>query len=172
MLSNAVLMFIGCAAIACLLIFLMALHYLNPYRNATDKLVQDHAATLQFGAYIDVYDLSLSGQTERLFVVRPENVVLYNTHGVLFYYLESSSVFCPREFSIVRFSKKDIEAINNSGLYATVCTSVNSLAVVEHFITLKNNLADDRVILNVDQINYSVLDIINLLIKTGYVEIQ
>ncbi|QYC92753.1 Per os infectivity factor 4 [Trabala vishnou gigantina nucleopolyhedrovirus] len=146
--------------------------YLNPYRGEAKKLILNHANTLQFGAYIDIYDLSVPQRIERLFLIRPENVVLYNANGALFYYLESSSVFCPREFSIVRFTKADIDAINNSGVYSTVCTSVNSLAVLEHFLTLKNNVVDDRIILSVDEINYSILDIINLLIFTGYVEIK
>lgn len=132
----------------------------------------DHVNTLHYGAFIDVFDLSLPQRTERLFVIRPENVVLYNVHGALFYYLESSSVFCPREFSIVRFTRNDIDAINTSGQYATVCTSVNALTILEHFLTLKNNIADEQLILTVDEINYTILDIINVLIYTGYVEIK
>ncbi|AGR56837.1 pif4 [Hemileuca sp. nucleopolyhedrovirus] len=163
---------IGAVAILCLLVFLLVLLFLNPYRKEAAKLVDDHANTLQFGAYIDIYDLSVPQRTERLFLIRPENVVLYNLDGVLFYYLESSSVFCPREFSIVRFTKNDINAINTNGIYSTVCTSVNSLTILEHFITLKNNLADERLLLSVDQINYSILDIINLLIHLGYVQIK
>ncbi|AIU41319.1 pif-4 [Sucra jujuba nucleopolyhedrovirus] len=163
---------IGIAAIVGLIIFLLLMLLLNPYRNEARKLVDDHSATLQFGAFIDIYDLSLPQSTERLFVIRPENVVLYNVDGVLYYYLESSSVFCPREFSIVRFNRNDIDAINNSGIYSTVCTNVNSLTVMEHFLTLKNNIPDDRLILTLDEIQYSILDIINLLIYTGYVDIK
>ncbi|AHH82662.1 ODV-E28 [Buzura suppressaria nucleopolyhedrovirus] len=163
---------IGAVAILCLMIFLITLLFLNPYRNEATKLVMDHANTLHFGAFVDVYDLSLPQHTERLFVIKPENVVLYNVNGALFYYLESSSVFCPREFSIVRFTRDDIDSINNSGVYATVCTSVNSQTILEHFLTLKNNIADEQLILSIDNINYSILDIINLLIYTGYVEIK
>ncbi|QHB21746.1 pif-4 [Artaxa digramma nucleopolyhedrovirus] len=163
---------IASTAILCLLFFFIVLLYLNPYRNETAKLIWDHANTLQFGAYIDIYDLSLYTRTERLFVIRPENVILYNVDGTLFYYLESSSVLCPREFSLVRFTKNDIDAINTSGTYTTVCTNVNSLTVLEHFLTLKNNLSDERLILSVDEINYSILDIINLLIYTKYVDIK
>ncbi|ABY65810.1 occlusion-derived virus envelope protein 28 [Orgyia leucostigma nucleopolyhedrovirus] len=172
MLSKISLTLIGSAAIVCMMIFLILLRYLNPYRKEVANLIKDHANTLHFGAYIDVYDLSLPQRTERLFLVRPENVVLYNTDGVLFYYLESSSVLCPGEFSIVRFTKTDIDAINSNGVYSTVCTNVNSLTILEHFVTLKNNVPDDRLLLTVDEINYSILDIINLLIYTGYVEIK
>ncbi|ACI28786.1 putative occlusion-derived envelope protein ODV-E28 [Agrotis ipsilon multiple nucleopolyhedrovirus] len=164
---------IATVAILCLLIYLISLLYLNPYRTEAAKLVHDHKRTLQFGAYIEVYDLSVSAdRVERLFVIKPENVILYNLDGTLFYYLESSSVFCPREFSLVRFNKNDIGAINESGLYNTVCTNVNSLVVLEHFLTLKNNIADARILLTVDQINYTILDIINYLIYHGYVQIK
>ena len=92
--------------------------------------------------------------------------------GTLFYYLESSSVFCPREFSLVRFNKNDIEAINDSGIYNTVCTNVNSLVILEHFLTLKNNVSDMRVLLTVDEIQYTIIDIINYLIHLGQVQIK
>ncbi|AIZ48632.1 pif-4 [Agrotis segetum nucleopolyhedrovirus B] len=164
---------IATVAILCLFIYLISLLYLNPYRTEAAKLVHDHKHTLQFGAYIEVYDLSVSAdRVERLFVIKPENVILYNLDGTLFYYLESSSVFCPREFSLVRFNKNDISAINESGLYNTVCTNVNSLVVLEHFLTLRNNIADARILLTVDQINYTILDIINYLIYHGYVQIK
>ncbi|QNV47881.1 per os infectivity factor 4 [Alphabaculovirus altersperidaniae] len=164
---------IGAVAILCLLVFLIALLYLNPYRTQVLKLIHDHKNTLQFGAYIDVYDLSVPpDRIERLFVIRPENVLLYNLDGTLFYYLESSSVFCPREFSLVRFNKNDIVSVNDSGIYNTVCTNVNSLVILEHFLTLKNNISDARILLTVDEIQYSILDIINYLIYLGYVQIK
>lgn len=153
--------------------YLIALLYLNPYRTRVEKLISDHQSTLQFGAYIDVYDLSSPpDRVERLFIIRPENVLLYNLNGTLFYYLESSSVFCPQEFSLVRFTKNDIETINDTGVYNTVCTNVNSLVVLEHFLTVKNNLTDLRIVLSVDQIDYTILDIINYLILLGYVQIK
>ena len=96
---------IAAVAILCLLVYLIALLYLNPYRTEAAKLVHDHKHTLQFGAYIGT-DLTVPpAHVERLFVIKPENVILYNLDGTLFYYLESSSVFCPREFSLVRFNK-------------------------------------------------------------------
>jgi Baculovirus 19 kDa protein conserved region len=149
-----------------------ALVLLNPYRNQTMKLVQDHVNTLHFGAYVDVYDLSTPRRVERLFIVRPENVVLYNVGGALFHYLESASVLCPREFAIARFTRDDIASINDSGLFTTLCTNVNSLALVEHFLVLKEGQSDERIILSVDEIHYSVLDLINLLIYSGYVQLM
>ncbi|AIE47868.1 pif4 [Peridroma alphabaculovirus] len=160
------------AAILCLLVYMITLLYLNPYRNDAKKLVHDHAQTLQFGAYIEIFDLTTAQRVERLFIIRPENVILYNLDGALFYYLESSSVLCPREFSLVRFTRNEIAAVNDNGLFNTVCTNVNSLVVLEHFLTLKNNVSDENLMLTVDEINYSILDIINLLIYTGYVQIK
>ena len=147
---------------------MIALVVLNPYRTQITKIVNDHANTLHFGAFVDVYDLSTPTQVERLFIIRPENVVIYNYDGTLFYYLESASVLCPREHAIVRFTRADIEAINESGLFNTVCTNVNSLALVEHFLTLKEGLSDARIILSLEEIHYSILDLINMLIYTGY----
>jgi hypothetical protein len=153
-------------------VFLVTLFFLNPYRNAAEKLVNDHAHTLQFGAYVDIYDLTTNATAERLFVIRPENVILYNLNGALFHYLNASNLMCPHEFSLVRFTRADIDTINDDSLYTIVCTNVSALTVLEHFITLKNNIADHRIILNPDAINYSVLDIINLLIYGGFVHIK
>nr|QBI90307.1 pif-4 [Trichoplusia ni single nucleopolyhedrovirus] len=172
MFSKMVLDLIGSAAILGLLIFLMALLFINPYRRDIERLVRDHKQTLQFGAYIDVFDLSTSQQIERLFIIKPENVILYNTNGSLFYYLASTSLLCPNEFSLVRFTRPEIVAFNDSGQANTVCTSVNSLVIIEHFMTLKNNIADDRILLSVDEIHYTIIDIINLLISLGYVYLQ
>ncbi|AUV65348.1 PIF-4 [Alphabaculovirus myunipunctae] len=163
---------IAAIAILCLMIYFIALLFLNPYRNDAKKLVDDHSNTLLFGAYVDVYDLSTPTRVERLFVIKPENVLLYNLDGAVFYYLESSTVFCPREFALVRFTKSEIDAVNENGTFSTVCTNVNSLVVLEHFLTLKNNVSDERLVFSVDEIHYSILDIINLLIYTGYVQVK
>ncbi|AAG53828.1 unknown [Helicoverpa armigera nucleopolyhedrovirus] len=164
---------IGAVAIVCLLIFFIVLALLNPYRNNVKKLIEDHKRTLQFGAYIDVFDLNTSSaHVERLFLIRPENVVLYNFDGALWYYLESGSVLCPREFAIVRFTFNDIKTVNESGLFNIVCTNVNALTLIEHFMTLKNGLADERIILNLQNINFSIIDVINLLIHKGYVYLE
>ncbi|AKN80587.1 ODV-E28, Per os infectivity factor 4 [Perigonia lusca single nucleopolyhedrovirus] len=174
MLSNISSVLIILTAVVCLTMFLISALNLNPYRRHVNNLMQDHANTLQFGAYIDVYDLSVNEYTvERLFLIKPENLVLYNVNGVLFHYLDSSSsVFCPSEFTIVRFSKQDINNINSSGQYVTLCTNVNSLTLLEHFVALKNNIADDRIVLSLDEISFSILDVINLLISLGYVKLD
>nr|ANW12255.1 pif-4 [Malacosoma sp. alphabaculovirus] len=159
-------------AILSLLVFLVTLLFLNPYRNAAEKLIHDHAYTLQFGAYIDIYDLTTNATVERLFVIRPENVVLYNLNGALFHYLNTSNLMCPHEFSLARFTRAEIDTINDDNLYTVVCTNVSALTVLEHFVTLKNNIVSHRIILDPDTINYSVLDIINLLIYGGFVHIK
>jgi hypothetical protein len=156
----------------CIVVFICALTLLNPYRYQLNKLVSDHLDTLHFGAFVDIYDLSTDEhQIERLFIIRPENIVLYNVNDAVFYYLESGSVLCPREFAIVRFTRDNIKLINESGLFDTICTNVNSLVLVEHFMTIKQGVPDHRVTLAVEEINYSIMDLINHLIHTGYVKL-
>ncbi|AAR28866.1 ORF102 [Leucania separata nucleopolyhedrovirus] len=163
---------IGYALIVCIVVLIFALVLLNPYRYQLDKLVNDHQETLHFGAFVDVYDLSANEhQIERLFIINPENVVLYNVQDAVFYYLESGSVLCPREFAVVKFTRDNIKVINESGIFDTICTNVNSLVLVEHFITLKEGVPDHRLLLSVEEINYSIMDLINYLIYTGYVKL-
>ncbi|ARJ36575.1 PIF-4 [Urbanus proteus nucleopolyhedrovirus] len=151
-------------------IFLILLVYLNPYRYHIDKLTHDHLQTLHFGVYVDVYDLSVdSAHVERLFVIKPENVMLYNVNGNLFYYLQSTNLLCPNEFTVVRFNTHDINLINKDNFFSTMCTNISSLSLYEHFITLKNNVPDTKIILSVHDVQYSVLDIVNMLLLTGYV---
>lgn len=157
-------------AVALLMLYYTLL-YCNPYQASVDKLISDFRDTLHFGAYIDVYDLTVRDRVERLFVIRPENIVLYNSAGELFYYLESSSSFCPKEFAVVKFNYDNIKSINETGLFSVVCTKINSLTILEHFVTVKQNVSDTKILLQVNQIHYSVLDIINLLIHLGYVQI-
>ncbi|ACF05362.1 hypothetical protein [Adoxophyes orana nucleopolyhedrovirus] len=163
---------IAAIAIIIMSVLVLFVNLLNPLNNEIDKIINDHTNTLQFGTYIEIYDASFKNNVERLFVIKPENVMIYNTHGQLFYYLESSSVICPREFSLLRISAADIWSINDSGTFTTLCTNVNSLALLEHFVVLKNNLADERILLPVDDIHYSILDLINLIISLGYVYIE
>lgn len=137
-------------------------------------MLQDFNNTLLFGTYIQIYDLSTPVRTERLFLIAPENVILYNFDKTLYYYLDSANVFCPNEFSVTKFTKDSIRIINDTGIYSTVCTSVSSLTLLEHFVTLKNNVPDHVLVLNVadEQIQFSILEIINYLIYNGYVDMQ
>lgn len=137
-------------------------------------MLQDFNNTLLFGTNIQIYDLSTPTRTERLFIIAPENVILYNFNKTLYYYLNSANVFCPNEFSVTKFTKDSIKTINATGIYATVCTPVSSLTLLEHFVTLKNNVPDHVLVLNVvdEQIQFSILEIINYLIYNGYVDIN
>ena len=156
-----------------LLIFSIFIMNNNPYFYRVQKLINDHYNTMLFGSFIQVYDLSTPRRVERLFVLIPENIILYNFEGELFYYLESASVFCPAEFAVVRFDRNIISSINKSGLYTTTCTNINSLTLLDHFVSLKNNVPDHLIIFNVDEvINYTTLDIINMLIYDGYVYLK
>lgn len=145
----------------------------HPFLHRINKLIQDFNNTLSFGAYIRIYDLSTPARTERLFIIAPENVVLYNFDKTLYYYLDSSNVFCPNEFSVTTFTPSTIKTINETGVYSTACTSIGSLTLLEHFVTLKNNVPDHTIVFNVDgqQIQFSILEIINYLIYNGYVDL-
>ncbi|AAL01769.1 unknown [Spodoptera litura nucleopolyhedrovirus] len=157
----------------CLIAFVYALSLLNPYRNQLQKLIDDHADTTHFGVFVDVFDLSLNeNNIERLLLVRPENVIVYNVGDVVYYYLESGSVLCPREFAVVRFTSDNIASINENGVFDTICTGVNSLSLIEHFMTLKQGVPDVRAIMSVEtgEINYSIMDIINYMIHNGLVK--
>ncbi|AOT85531.1 odv-e28/pif-4 [Cyclophragma undans nucleopolyhedrovirus] len=146
----------------------------HPFLNKINKLVRDYDNTLLFGTYIQIYDLSTPASVERLFIIAPENVVLYNFGKTLYYYLDSANVFCPNEFSVTTFTPHSIRTINGTGVYSTACTAVSSLTLLEHFVTLKNNVPDHTLVLNVvnEQIQFSILDIINYLIYNGYVFIE
>lgn len=146
----------------------------HPFLNRIDKLIRDYDNTLLFGTYIQIYDLSTPASVERLFIIAPENVVLYNFDNTLYYYLDSAKVFCPNEFSVTTFTSHSIRTINGTGVYSTACTAVSSLTLLEHFAALKNNVPDHTLVLDVvgEQIQFSILDIINYLIYNGYVSIR
>lgn len=146
----------------------------HPFLHRIKTLIKDFNNTLLFGAYIQIYDLSTPARTERLFIIAPENVVLYNFNKTLYYYLDSANVFCPNEFSVTTFTQSTIKTINETGIYATACTPVSSLTLIEHFVTLKNNVPDHTLVLDVveKQIQFSILDIINYLIYNGYVDLD
>jgi hypothetical protein len=154
--------------------FIFSFKIKHPFLYRIQKMLQDFNNTLLFGTYIQIYDLSTPVRTERLFLIAPENVILYNFDKTLYYYLDSANVFCPNEFSVTKFTKDSIRIINDTGIYSTVCTSVSSLTLLEHFVTLKNNVPDHVLVLNVadEQIQFSILEIINYLIYNGYVDMQ
>jgi hypothetical protein len=157
-----------------LLFYLFAsIHAHHPFHSRIDKLLKDFNNTLLFGSSIQIYDLSTPARTERLFLLTPENVILYNFNKTLYYYLDSANVFCPNEFSVTKFTRETITTINNSAVYTTVCTPVSGLTLLEHFVSLKNNIPDHTIILDVHtyQIQFSILEIINYLIHYGYVDL-
>lgn len=151
--------------------FAFSIDHYHPFLQKINKLIHDFNNTLLFGPYVQIYDLSTPARAERLFVIAPENVVLYNFDKTLYYYLDSANVFCPNEFTVAAFTSDTIKTINDTGIYSTVCTTVSGLTLLEHFVTLKNNVPDHLLILDVEdeQIQFSILDIINYLILNGYI---
>ncbi|AKN81041.1 Per os infectivity factor 4 [Lonomia obliqua multiple nucleopolyhedrovirus] len=155
------------------LYYIISIKTHHPFAYRINKFMRDFENTLLFGAYVQIYDLSTPARTERLFVIAPENVILYNFNKTLYYYLDSANVFCPNEFSVTTFTRESINMINDTGVYSTSCTTVNSLTLLEHFVALKNNVPDHTIVLNVvnKQIQFSILEIINYLIYNGYVDL-
>ncbi|UXX41884.1 pif-4 [Psilogramma increta granulovirus] len=103
---------------------------------------------------------------DRLFVIEPEQIILYNTTGVLYYYFEggTSRRLCPNnEFAIVRFTTSDINLLNETGTYNVSCTNTSSLNLYEHFA---NDSATWDISIFTDP--HSIIDIINNLITEGY----
>jgi len=157
-----------------LIILLVVLLYMNPYREKIKKVVNDHKQTLFYGTYIEVYDIHTEypPNTERLLLIRPENVILYNGGGELYYYLESTNVNCGTEHSLIKFNRYTIDTFNDTGLMPISCTNVNALSLVDYFLQMKNGVSDYNIILEPNNIHYSIVDIINLVIQTGFVQMK
>ncbi|AJD09219.1 occlusion-derived virus envelope protein [Condylorrhiza vestigialis mutiple nucleopolyhedrovirus] len=152
--------------------FAIALQNHHPFLNRIQTLLRDFDNTLMYGTYVQIYDLSTPARTERLFIIAPENVVLYNFDKTLYYYLDSANVFCPNEFTVTKFTSATIQTVNDTGVYSTACTSVGSLTLIEHFAGLKNNTPDYMFMLDAaEQIQFTIMDIINYLIYNGYVDL-
>ncbi|BBD50516.1 per os infection factor-4 [Samia cynthia nucleopolyhedrovirus] len=144
----------------------------HPFLHRIQTLLRDFDNTLLYGTHVQIYDLSTPARTERLFIIAPENVVLYNFDKTLYYYLDSANVFCPNEYTVAKFTGATIHTVNDTGVYSTVCTSVSSLTLVEHFVGLKNNTPDHTIVLDAaEQIQFTIMDVINYLIYNGYVDI-
>nr|QNN89363.1 hypothetical protein [Spilarctia obliqua nucleopolyhedrovirus] len=145
----------------------------HPFLHRIQTLLRDFDNTLLYGTHVRIFDLSTPARTERLFIIAPENVVLYNFDKTLYYYLDSANVFCPNEYTVAKFTNASIRTVNDTGVYSTACTSVGSLTLIEHFIGLKNNSPDHTLVLDAaEQIQFTIMDVINYLIYNGYVNLE
>ncbi|AAK85648.1 hypothetical protein [Epiphyas postvittana nucleopolyhedrovirus] len=144
----------------------------HPFLQRIEIFLRDFDNTLLYGTHVQIYDLSTPARTERLFIIKPENVVLYNFDKTLYYYLDSANVFCPNEYSVTRFTRATIQTVNDTGVYSTACTSIGSLTLIEHFTGLKNNSPDHTLVLDAaEQIQFTIMDIINYMIYNGFVDL-
>lgn len=152
---------------------LLSLRNHHPFLHRVQVLLRDFDNTLLFGTHVRIYDLSTPVRTERLFIIAPENVVLYNFDKTLYYYLDSANVFCPNQYTVTKFTGSTIRTVNETGVYSTACTSVGSLTLIEHFASLKNNTPDHTLVLDAnEQIQFTIMDVINYLIYNGYVDLD
>ncbi|AHD25548.1 pif4 [Choristoneura murinana nucleopolyhedrovirus] len=159
--------------VALLMYVALSLRNHHPFLNRIHTLLRDFDNTLLYGTHVRIYDLSTPARTERLFIIVPENVVLYNFDKTLYYYLDSGNVFCPNEYTVAKFTSATIRTVNDTGVYSTACTSVGSLTLIDHFVGLKNNSPDHILVLDAaEQIQFTIMDIINFLIFNGYVNLN
>lgn len=106
---------------------------------------------------------------DRLFVVEPEQSIIYNTAGVIYYYFEggASGRLCPNnEYAVAKIGIPDIRLINENGTYNITCTTVGSLMLYNHFNSI-NPL--DYTIRFPEDIKFNIIDVINFLITGGYI---
>ncbi|AAM70279.1 hypothetical protein [Phthorimaea operculella granulovirus] len=135
----------------------------NPLIRIGRQLVD--TAHVNVGAYINVFQRD----GDRLFIVEPDKVVMYNTAGVLYYYFEggASRRMCPDgEQAVIKFTTNDIQSFNETGEYNISCTRINALTLIEHF----SESPSIRLPMPEDQ--FSALDVINKIIQFGYAKIN
>ncbi|BAE72347.1 ORF58 peptide [Hyphantria cunea nucleopolyhedrovirus] len=170
------MLFIMVAIVLLVVLFMyvvLSLRNHHPFLHRIQTLLRDFDNTLLYGTHVRIFDLSTPARTERLFIIAPENVVLYNFDKTLYYYLDSANVFCPNEYTVAKFTNASIRTVNDTGVYSTACTSVGSLTLIEHFIGLKNNSPDHTLVLDAaEQIQFTIMDVINYLIYNGYVNLE
>lgn len=146
----------------------------NPFDQHFRRLAVNHESTLSYGSYIDIYDASSVNDddkvmTQRLFIVRPENLILYNYGRTVYYYLQNPvGVRCHgTAHPTIRFDEAAIKQMNETGKSQVVCVNSSSLRLVDYFVNLKGGRSDAVVLLEVEAINYTVLEMINLLVERG-----
>ncbi|AKR17516.1 PIF-4 [Mocis latipes granulovirus] len=151
--------------VICLCILLLSVYFFSPFVNFANQLL----LTTRVQVYPNIRVLERDG--DRLFVLEPEQIIIYNTAGVLYYYLEggASGRLCPEnEFAIVRFDRNDINLINDNGTFNVSCTAASSLAMYQHFNTLKYR----ETTIPLKDLEYNVLQVINFIIRRGLAEIR
>lgn len=144
---------------------MLGVYLYSPMTNFANQLVD----TARVQVYPSIRVLERDG--DRLFVLEPEKIIIYNTAGVLYYYLEggaSGRLCSENEFAIVRFGYKDINLINEDGSFNVSCTTASSLALYRHFEIVKN----DETTIILRDLRLNVLHIINYIIKSGLAQIR
>nr|AMQ36032.1 PxGV-Torf69 protein [Plutella xylostella granulovirus] len=158
--KDILIQIIVCVSIFILIIVIYYFNIFNLYRLKIKR-----------SAYLDIqpHIKLMSRDNERLFLINPERVVIYNPGDVIYYYFEGgvSQRVCPdKEYAVVRISGTDIKMINQSGVYNVACTGISSLSLLNNFsetVSQQNiPIADAR---------FTLLDILNFLIANGYASV-
>ncbi|ABQ52022.1 hypothetical protein SlGVgp079 [Spodoptera litura granulovirus] len=148
-------------AIVALLVFA---YIFNPFREHARRLY--HSTKVQLYPSIRV----MERDNDRLFVLEPEQSIMYNTAGVLYYYFEGgvSARICPNnEFAIVRLGRHDISNVNSNGNFYIACTTTGPLQILHHFES--NSIETTIPIFDTE---FNLLEIINYLIRSGLAYIK
>lgn len=142
---------------------LILIFFNNPVTNVKNKILK--ATRVIVGPYIHIMERN----NDRLFVIEPNQTVLYNTMGKLYYYFEgaTSRSLCPNQESpVVRIAPVDINAININGIFNITCSPTTSLGLYNYF---KSNSLQWSIPLFKYQ--HTIIDTINYLIHNGYVHL-
>ncbi|APO13960.1 ODV-E28 [Plodia interpunctella granulovirus] len=146
------------------LLILTLITFSNPLIMVGQRLID--AAQINVGSFIRVFERD----GDRLFVIEPEGVLLYNTRGILYYYFEggSSKRLCPNgEQAVVRISNSDIRLVNETGTYNITCTHTRSSNLYNHF--RNDSLHWDTPLFSA---HFTIIDIINYVIGEGYADLS
>ncbi|AAK94168.1 CUN090 putative similar to AcMNPV ORF96 [Culex nigripalpus nucleopolyhedrovirus] len=140
-------------------------------RHAADTLVQAFRKTFTYGIEVEVYDLDAESSANRMFLVRPENTLIYNNAGNVYVYLTvARGVRCaPNQDVVVQFNR---DTIPNSifGEFRQMCTSLRALDLIEFFRTQQPE-PRLRFAVELDGTReYTVIDMVNFLHERGLIE--
>lgn len=153
-------------------------HMINngPLTVIANDIYQKYLQTITYGIEIEIYDLSANEQVNRLFILRPENYIIYNNQSSVYIYLMVSGragIKCNNnEEVIVEFNRNNITNAQ-SGEFTLFCTSVTAINLIE-FFTIKQPYPIEKINIQLldENSTYNIIDIINLLIEQNYINLK
>ncbi|AAP85712.1 ORF_75 [Adoxophyes orana granulovirus] len=144
---------------------LLLFWYMNPLIILGNQLIR--YGHVYLGPVVNV----LERDNDKLIVIEPDDTVLLNTAGILYYYFEggASQRMCPsNEYAVVRMARRDIVLINENNSYNIACTPTSALALKRHFESAILSKLSFPIPWDA---SYTVIDVINMLIDNGVIGI-